>query len=156
MKTFRQILLEKKQMMQILNWNTKKVIFEAEVTEMRDLVELAVNKKINLEFANLYDTDLRGANLSHSNFDGVIFKNANLYGANLSHSSFRFVDFSNANLSHSNLSNSDCSNAIFYNILSSGMNVTNTNLNNANFKGSNLMKVTTLNKAKNRDKIKGW
>jgi hypothetical protein len=68
---------------------------------IKDAVEKAVKEKVSLEYADLYNTDLRSANLYNTDL-----RSANLYNADL-----RSANLYNADLSRANLYNADLSRA---------------------------------------------
>ena len=80
-------------MKQLLHRYTNKVIFEADVITVKQLVELAVAQGISLAYANLYGANLRGANLEGANLEGANLREANLTRANLTR-----ADLTRANL----------------------------------------------------------
>lgn len=64
--------------MQIRHRHTGQVIFEARARSLKDAVEAAVKKGVDLTFANL-----RGADLSRANLRGARLGNADLENARL-------------------------------------------------------------------------
>ena len=94
--------------MQILNGYTGVVLYEnAEVDNLRELVETAVRNGVNLRGANLICADLREANLREANLRKVDLRGANLRGASLSCADFREADLRGANLRETNLREAD-------------------------------------------------
>jgi len=72
-----------------LSW-TDKAALEIEVSDdcearwhLKSALEIAVKQRANLEGANLYGADLRGANLEGANLYGADLRGADLEGANL-------------------------------------------------------------------------
>ena len=98
---------------QVLHVSEKKTIQEA--------VEEAIEKEVDLSFANLRyadlrDADLRNANLCYANLRNANLRNANLRSANLCdanlrNANLRDADLRNANLCYANLSNANLRNA---------------------------------------------
>jgi hypothetical protein len=68
----------------IVNCYTNTTIFEAEISSVKELVELAIKQKISLSWANLSWANLAGTNLSWANLSEATLSGANLSGANLS------------------------------------------------------------------------
>ena len=84
--------------MEIKNLGIGKVLFSADVTTWRELVELAVNQGANLKGANLKDANLGGAYLYGANLEGANLKGANLGGANLEDAYLKGANLKGANL----------------------------------------------------------
>ena len=105
-------------MIQILNWNTKEVIFEGDYPNIKGAVEAAVKQGVSLEGADLAEADLTDINLTGVNLIGVDFYMANLTGAN-----FRGATITGAN---------------FYNAILVGADFTSANLSDTNFAGVDL------------------
>ena len=83
-------------LIEIKNWITDKVIFsyDCEDNTIKKTVEEAVQRGVNLEYADLKYTDLSGADL----------REANLSNADLSHADLSHADLCSANLSYADLS----------------------------------------------------
>jgi uncharacterized protein YjbI with pentapeptide repeats len=83
---------------------TGKVIFKAKVKTIKEAVELAIKKGINLSFADLSSANLSSANLSFANLSS-----ANLSFANLNSADLHFANLNSADLHFANLSSADLS-----------------------------------------------
>ena len=70
-------------MIQIKNRHDGKVIFEANVSTVKEAVELAVKQKVSLAYADLRGAILRGANLLGADLQGADLRGADLLGADL-------------------------------------------------------------------------
>ena len=90
--------------MEIRNWRTGEVIYQAKVNTLKELVEKAVKEGVSLKCAYLKNTDLRKADLSC----------ADLCGANLEGAELRFADLGDAFLSGADLRGANLSGAYLY------------------------------------------
>ena len=122
--------------MKILNWKTGEIIFEDNnVSSIKELVELAVRRNINLSYADLSVADLRnaylggvllndanlsGIKLNNAYLNGAYLVNTNLCGATLIDAKLNYADLRNANLTNANLTNANLN----------GVNLSNVKLNN--------------------------
>ena len=107
---------------------------------IKEAVEEAVAKKIDLTNVHLTGTDLMGANLANAKFSGASLRWANLNGANLSGANLNDAnligaDLSNANLNGANLSSANLSDA----------NLRRANLRRANLTGADLSNADIIN-----------
>ena len=85
----------------------------------------------NLRYANLRNANLRNADLRYANLSNADLRKANLYNADL-----RYADLSDANLRYANLHNSDLRNAdLRY------ANLSNADLFNADLRNADLRKA---------------
>jgi uncharacterized protein YjbI with pentapeptide repeats len=84
------------------------------------------NRKAELAGLGLGPVDLEAADLSNSNMHGVYLTKANLAGANLNKANLSEANLSEANLSEANLSEANLS----------GANLAGANLNKTNLKGA--------------------
>ena len=82
-------------------------ICEFDVATIKEAVEQAIQKKINLRGSDLRGSDLSYSNLSGSNLGGSNLSYSNLSGSNLGGSNLRGSDLSGSNLGGGNLSGSD-------------------------------------------------
>ena len=103
------------------------VLFECEAHSMRLAVELAIEKKIDLSYADLTAANLSSANLRYANLSYADLTSANLRYADLTAANLRYADLTAANLSSANLSSAD----LRYANLSSA-DLTSANLSSAN------------------------
>ena len=87
-----------KKEMEIRNWITQEIIYSAEAESMRELVETAVKKGINLKEANLAQANLKGATLERANLKGANLEGATLWGANLKEANLKGANLWGANL----------------------------------------------------------
>ena len=60
----------------IVNWVTGKIIFQAEADKLKEALEIAVKKGVNLKGANLKGANLKGANLEGANLEGAYLEGA--------------------------------------------------------------------------------
>jgi uncharacterized protein YjbI with pentapeptide repeats len=97
--------------MQILNRFNKSVIFEANVSSTKELVELAIKSRADLSGADLSGADLSRADLSWTNLSWTDLSGADLSGADLSGADLSRADLSGADLSGADLSRADLSRA---------------------------------------------
>jgi uncharacterized protein YjbI with pentapeptide repeats len=72
-------------------------------------VEYEIEPGVNLSYADLFQADFFGSDLSYVNFSHANLSHATFFGANLSHTNLyhanlSHVNFSGANLSHANFS----------------------------------------------------
>ena len=110
--------------MQIKHRHTGEVLYEnAEIDNLRGLVEEAVRNGVNL-----IDADLRGADLSHMDLRGANFSCADLRGADLRGANLIDADLSGANLRGANFSRTDLR----------GANLDDANLSHTDLRGANL------------------
>ena len=84
--------------MEIKHRATGKVLFAADVKNVRLCIEAAIDKSANLDGANLDGADLDGADLRGANLSGANLDGANLDGANLRGASLRGAYLDGANL----------------------------------------------------------
>jgi hypothetical protein len=112
---------------------TGKVLFEAAVATVKELLLAALLAGANLRGANLRDADLSGADLRGSNLRDADLRGSNLRGSNLSGANLRYANLSGADLSGADLSGSNLSDADL-----SGSNLSDANLRYANLSGANL------------------
>jgi len=89
-------------MVDIKDRYTGVVIFSTEASSIKRAVELTVNKKVNLQRADLWEADLRGANLRRANL-----WRADLWGANLRRADLWGADLRGADLRGANLRGAD-------------------------------------------------
>ena len=93
--------------MKILNRFTCTVIFECKCETQEECVEKAVDEKVSLRCANLWNADLWNADLRNADLRNADLRNANLRNADLWNADLSDVNLSNANLSDVNLSNAN-------------------------------------------------
>jgi len=89
--------------MKIFSRYTKKVIYEADLPTISEVVEKAVSEGADLEGANLEGADLEGADLEGANLTGANLRGANLRGAYLRGAYLRGAYLRGANLRGANL-----------------------------------------------------
>ena len=111
-------------MAKIMNRYNGEVIVEGDEL-MRDLA--IKNKK------SLLDADLRGIDLSVSNFDRSNFESADFGGSDL-----KYADFRDSNLKNSNLSNVDAENSFFDRTRLRAASIENSNFDSSSFADSDL------------------
>ena len=100
------------------------VLFESDKTTLKEAVEEAVSRNVDLRDADLRDAylgdadlgdaDLIGANLRDAYLVGAYLRDANLEGANLVDADLRGADLIGANLEGANLKGVDFYHAKFY------------------------------------------
>jgi len=123
--------------MKLMNRFNGKIIFEYECNSFKELIQEAVNKKINLSGANLFDTDLRDIDLSDSNLRDADLFRSNLSGSNLSGSNMSGSDLSsNTNLSDTNLSDTNLRGCDLSNTNLRGCDLSNTDLIGCDLRGT--------------------
>jgi uncharacterized protein YjbI with pentapeptide repeats len=98
---------------QLRSIQTGKILFEAYAATLKDCAEQAIDRGINLSFADFRRADLSCAMLDGGRFDGADFTDANLSGANLSEASLRGAHFKNTALYNACLCLSDLSGCNF-------------------------------------------
>lgn len=82
---------------------TQKVLFSCEAIDLRDSIEQAASRQINLSGANLHKADLVGANLPGINLLGADLSKANLAWADLEMANLEGANMEGANLYRTNL-----------------------------------------------------
>ena len=107
--------------------------YEKEDNTIKDTIEAAVEQNINLEGANLRDTNLMCANLKGACFFSADFSNANLSYANLSGANLGCVNFNTANLYNTDFSNARLYNANFSYAYLDHANLSHANLSDTDF-----------------------
>lgn len=110
--------------MKIINRYTGKIIYEAAVKTMKELVEMAVAEGVSLRYAYLYKVNLSETNL----------RTADLRQANL-----QYADLRECDLSFTNLRGTDLSRAYLF-----GANLTWALTESANFKDVEDRTITKL------------
>jgi len=90
--------MDKQNLISLLNYQTKAVIFEGYFSSIKECVEEAINQKIALDYVDLSGQNLSCANMDDGSFRGANFSYSNLKDANLSE-----CDFTNANFSYTDL-----------------------------------------------------
>ena len=118
---------------EIKRWDNEEIIFTSTKQTMKEAIEEAVRKGVSLEYAYLYNANLRNASLSNADL-----YNADLTDANLSNANLYKADLSNANLRYANLSNADLTDAYLFNA-----SLSNADLYNAKFYGRGGVKKLT-------------
>jgi len=93
---------------------SREVLFEGWYYSIRECVEHAVRKKIDLSGVDLRGQNLCNANMDEAKMTGANCAGANLNGANLSEGIFDHMDFSDADLSNACFVLSSLSNVNFY------------------------------------------
>ena len=93
---------------QIKNRFSDEIIFEYKCNTMKDCIEKAISKKVNLRDAYLRDADLEmadleGADLEEADLRGAYLRDANLEMVNLVRANLREADLKGANLKGANL-----------------------------------------------------
>ena len=107
--------------------------YEGENATIKDAVEDAVKKGVNLTRANLEYANLRYANLYHANLEGANLYRASLIRANLEGANIKDANFKGVNLYRANL----------YGVNLYGANFFNANLSQANLYGTKLENAKT-------------
>ena len=87
------------------------IIYTDESKTIKETLENAVKKGVNLENANLYNANLASANLASANLASANLYNANLASANLYNANLENAYLENANLASANLYNANLDNA---------------------------------------------
>lgn len=87
----------------IRNRLNNKVIYSCKAKNLKEAVEKAVRKKVNLDYANLSYADLRYANLSYADLSYADLSYANLSYADLSYANISSADLRFASLRYTNL-----------------------------------------------------
>jgi len=126
-------------LIQIKNWKTFETIFELdkENNTIKDTVEEAVRRGVNLSHADFSCATLKGADLHGAKLYNASFANANLEGANL-----RCADLTFANIIGANLSCADLSSADLRDSKLSGADLELVNITNANLTDADLICAT--------------
>ena len=114
-------------------------------TSIKDTVQSAVGKGIDLAGANLSLGDFVGANLQQGRFQGANFAGSNLFQANLSGADLRGAILSKSILLNANFRNADLAFA----------DLTDTRIEGVSFKQANL-RGAVMTAKKRRDRIKSW
>ena len=132
----------------LCRWDNGEIIFEREVGSMRELLEVAIRERINLEYANLVNANLVNANLEnaklenadlrYSNLEYSDLANADLRYSNVEYSNLRYSNLANANLEYSNLRYSNLANANLANADLENAKLGNAYLEKANLEKANL------------------
>jgi len=123
---------------EIKSWVDGHVLFSAEATTLKEVVELAVKSQANLSQADLSLADLSQANLYQANLYHADLSLANLYQANLYHANLYHADLSQANLYQANLSLANLYQANLYHADLSHANLYQADLSHANLSHANL------------------
>ena len=97
----------------------EEVLFESDKTTLKEAVEEAVSRNVDLRDADLGDADLRDANLVGADLGGADLGGANLEGANLVDANLRGAslvgaDLIGTNLGGANLEGANLEGADFY------------------------------------------
>ena len=129
--------------MEIRNWITNEVIYQAEVNTFMELVEKAVKECVDLSGANLFGAHLGGANLEGANLrDADLFKAyfvyANLKGADLSGANLRAADLRYADLFGAHLGGASLESADIWHADLSDSDLRDADLNFADLRHANL------------------
>jgi len=90
---------------------TNEVIYSCEAETIKEAVEKAVKRDVNLWDANLQNANLWDANLQNANLQDADLWNADLWNANLRNADLRNANLQDANLQNANLRNADLQNA---------------------------------------------
>lgn len=127
--------------MKLKRWDSDIAIFEADVSSLKELLELALKTGISL-----YRVNLRGADLRSTNLIGANLKNADLSSADLRYADLRYADLSYADLKNTdlravNLRSADLSYSILRYANLEEVNLKDANLRGTNLEGTNLKKV---------------
>lgn len=93
--------------------NTGKALYAGLYADLKECLEHAVEKNIDLTGINLSYTNLSNANLDGARMAKACFYNANLSGANLSEATLDSADFRNASLYNTCLCESSLKNCNF-------------------------------------------
>jgi len=115
-----------------------KVLFEAAVATVKELLLAALLAGADLSGADLSYAGLSYADLSYAGLSYAGLSYANLSGANLSYADLSGANLSYANLSGANLSGANLSYADLRGANLSGANLSGANLSDANLSGANL------------------
>jgi uncharacterized protein YjbI with pentapeptide repeats/uncharacterized protein (DUF433 family) len=122
---------------------TNEIIYKEKASSLEELVEQAVQRRVNLANAKLDGIDLARADLSWAILSDADLTRASLVGANLTGARLRGAklagaDMYGANLFKANLGGADCSEANMSNISAAWAFLANANLSEANLTGANL------------------
>ena len=93
---------------EIKNRFSGEILFSLECESFKVCVEIAVNKKADLRYADLRNADLgyadlRNADLRYANLRNADLRNADLRNANLRYADLRYADLRNADLRYADL-----------------------------------------------------
>ena len=124
--------------MEIRNWKTDEIIYQADVDTIKELVEKAVKDGVSLEYADLRDadlrhSDLRGANLEIADLSDADLRHSDLRSTDLYYVDFHYADLRNARLSGANL---ECASLRGANLRRSDL--SGANLRRSDFRDANL------------------
>ena len=86
---------------------TGSILFECDALSLKLAVELAVEQKAELSYANLSSANLSYTNLRYTNLSYADLRYANLSYANLSYADLSYADLRYADLSYANLSSAN-------------------------------------------------
>lgn len=121
-----------------------RLIFQGHHQTIKDCIQDAANKNINLSHGdfrhiNLSNIALDGAELQHADFTGANLTGANLSEANLSHAIFDQADLYNTCFAASNLQNANFLNANF-----GGADITKATIDGAHFSGTSCLDLNFI------------
>ena len=114
------------------------MITSEQLQQHADWLRDGSGKRIEVFDANLRGANLSGANLSHANLDDADLSYANLGDADLSYAKLRYVNLRGANLSGANLRYANLSHANLRDADLSYANLRDVNLRGANLRYANL------------------
>jgi hypothetical protein len=134
--------------MNIYHRYTKEVLYSAEVSTIKELVERAIREKINLSDADLRGANLSWANLCGANLSGADLCGAILYDADLYDADLSGADLCGADLYDADLSGADLCGAILYDADLSGADLSGANLSDADLGSAKLRGVIGLDSVK--------
>ena len=110
-----------------------KILFEGRFSNVRQGVEQAVEKNVDLTFVDLRAANLSGAQMDRAQMPYACLWGANLNGANMAEGNFKEADFRTANFLDTCLAEADCSDANFDGSYFSRTILTHSNLQRAQF-----------------------
>lgn len=122
--------------------NTGKTIFEGQFETFKSCLEHAIKDHVDLQYADLRNTNLCQANLDDAAMPFARFDNANMMGANLSESIITHSSFNNATLYGACFAYADASHSVFAYTALGGLDITGCDLSACTFHGTD---VLTLN-----------
>jgi hypothetical protein len=117
----------------VSRWDTGKVLFEDEETELIKCIEHAVREKVSLYGADLRGANLRGANLQYADLQYAYLRGANLRDAYLRDANLQDADLRGANLQYANLHGANLQYAYLRDAY-----LRDANLQDADLRGANL------------------
>jgi len=123
----------KMKLIKIKRWDNDEVIFSHDCGSIKEAVEEAVGRAVNLAYADLKDVNLESASL----------EGANLIGAKLEGANLKWAELKGANLKNANLENANLESAILKNTILKRTILKRANLKHADLFDTNLHDAIT-------------